>query len=237
LSRRVGFWVSSAVVVVLLASLVGCGGDDDDNDNGDRERRPTAVAGTFVGKLRGSEEFVAVVAAPPAKGQDRREVSAFVCDARRLCAWFSGAASGSDVVAKSDDGEAETKVKLSAKAATGSVELPEGKTARYTAREATATAGLYDLTVSRRGKVSGASAAGVGLTGSLTVPPPGNGRIKLADGTRLRFEVTESTAGDSAQLRAGQLRLIVLPDGQVRGAGKSRGGDGGSDFFVRSTSK
>jgi hypothetical protein len=225
--------VSSVGVVVLLASLAGCGGDDD--DNGDRERRATPVAGTFVGKLRGSEEFVAVVAAPPAKGQDRREVSAFVCDAEGMCAWFSGAANGNDVVAKSDDGEAE--VKLSGKAATGSVELPEGETARYTAREATATAGLYDLTVSRRGKVSGASAAGVGLAGQVTLPPPGSGRLKLADGTRLRFEVTKNTAArDSARLEAGQLRLIVLPDGQVRGAGKSRG-DGGSDFFVRSTSK
>jgi hypothetical protein len=235
LSRRVGFCASSVAVVLLLASLVGCGGDDDDND--DRERQPTPVAGTFVGKLQGSGEFVAVVAAPPAKGQDRREVSAFICDAEKVCAWFSGTGGGSDVVAKTEDGEAETKVKLSGKAATGSVELPDGKSTRYTAREATATAGLYDLSVSRGGKVSGASAAGVGLTGTVTLPPPGDGRLKLADGTRLRFEVTEGTAGDSAQLEAGQLRLIVLPNGQVRGAGKSRGGDGGSDFLVRSTSK
>lgn len=227
--------MSLVAVVLLLAVLAGCGGDDDDNGNdNDGERQSAPVAGTFVGKLQSSGEFVAVVAAPPPKGKDRREVSAFVCDGERICALFSAAASGNDVVAKSADGEAQ--VELSGKGATGSVDLPEGDKARYTAREATATAGLYDLTVSRRGKVSGASAAGVGLTGTLTLPPPGDGRIKLADGTRLRFEVTEGSGADSAQLQPGQLRLIVLPDGQVRGAGMSRGEDG-ADFFVRSTSK
>lgn len=229
--------MSFVAVVLLLAALAGCGGDDEDNGNGndnDGEQQSAPVAGTFVGKLQGSEEFVAVVAAPPPKGKDRREVSAFVCDGERICALFSAAASGNDVVAKSADGEAQ--VELSGKGATGSVDLPEGDKARYTAREATATAGLYDLTVSRRGKVSGASAAGVGLTGTLTLPPPGNGRIKLADGTRLRFEVTEGSGGDSAQLQPGQLRMIVLSDGQVRGAGMSRG-EGGADFFVRSSSK
>jgi hypothetical protein len=31
--------------------------------------------------------------------------------------------------------------------------------------------------------------------------------------------------------------MIVLPKGQLRGAGKTRGaGDGGSDFFIRSSS-
>lgn len=227
--------MSLVAVVLLLAALAGCGGDDDDNGNdNDGERQSAPVAGTFVGKLQSSGEFVAVVAAPPPKGKGRREVSAFVCDGERFCALFAGSATGNEVVAKSADGEAQ--VELSGKGATGSVDLPEGDKARYTAREATATAGLYDLTVSRRGKVSGASAAGVGLTGTVALPPPGKGRIKLADGTRLRFEVTEGSGADSAQLQPGQLRLIVLPDGQVRGAGMSRGEDG-ADFFVRSTSK
>jgi hypothetical protein len=225
-----------AAGVLLLGAPVGCGDDDDGNDNNNNnDRRSAPVAGTFVGKLSGSGAFVAVVAAPPAKGEDRREVSTFVCDAEQVCTWFSGAAEGNDFVAKSEDGETQAKVTLTRKAASGSVELPGGETARYNAREATATAGLYDLTVSPRGKVTGASAAGVGLTGGLTLPPPGSGRLKLADRTRLKFEVTRNTANDSASLRPGQVRLIVLPDGQVRGIGKSRG-DGGSEFLVRSAS-
>jgi hypothetical protein len=228
-------WLA-AVVLLLPAALAGCGDDDDDGNENQNQNRSRPVAGTFVGKLKGSEELVAVVAAPVVKGQKRREVSAFVCDARRLCAWYSGSSAGNRAIARAGEGDGETEVELSGKAATGSVKLPEGNTSEYTAREATATAGLYDLTVSRRGKVTGASAAGVGLTGQVTLPPPGSGRLKLADGTRLKFEVTETTAADDAQLQAGQLRLIVLPDGEIRGAGKSRG-DGGSEFFVRSTPK
>ena len=231
---RVGLWVSSAGVVLLLASLTGCG-DDDDNDN-DRESRPEPVAGTFVGKLRDSEAFVAVVAAPPAKGEDRRDVSAFVCDGKELCAWFPGSAAGNAYTAKSSDGNGETKGRLSGKAATGTVDVPDAETGRYSASTATATAGLYDLTVSPKGKVTGASAAGVGLTGSVTLPPPGDGRLKLADGSRLRFTVTEAAAADAAGLRAGQLRLIVLPSGEVRGVGQSRG-ENGVTFFVRSAPK
>jgi hypothetical protein len=234
LSSRLGLWVSLAAAVLLLAAPIGCGDDDDDNNN-DGENRPAPVAATFVGKLQGSEEFVAVVAAPPAKSQDRRDVTTFVCDGEQVCEWFSDSAKGNDVTVKSEDGKAQVKVTLTRKSASGSVELPEGKTGRYKAGQATATAGLYDLTVSPRGKVTGASAAGVGLTGRITLPPPGTGRLKLADGTRLRFEVTANRSGDPG-LRPGQLRLIVLPEGEVRGAGKS-GGQDGADFFVRSSPK
>ena len=236
MSNRVGFWASCAAAVLLLALPVGCGGDDDDDGNG--ENRPRPVAGTFVGKLQGSDHLVAVVAAPPPKGEDRRDVSAFVCDAKQVCAWFTGSANGNSVVAKSDDGEGQTKVLLRGKAASGTVTLPDAKPGRYKAGEATATAGLYDLTVSPKGKVTGASAAGVGLTGRLTLPPPGDGQLKLADGTRIKFKVTKASDADTANLQPGQLRMIVLPSGQVSGAGKSRGGEGGgSDFFVSAPSK
>jgi hypothetical protein len=167
--------------VVLLASLTGCGGDDDDND---RENRPEPVAGTFVGKLRDSEAFVAVVAAPPAKGKDQRDVSAFVCDGKELCAMFAGSAAGNSYTAESADGNGETKGRLSGKAANGTIDVPDAGSGRYSASGATATAGLYDLTVSPKGKVTGASAAGVGLTGTVTLPPPGDGRLKLADRSR-----------------------------------------------------
>jgi hypothetical protein len=233
LASRGGLRGALAAGVLLLAAPVGCGDDDDGNDN-NNERQSAPVAGTFVGKLSGSGEFVAVVAAPPAKGEDRREVSTFVCDAEQVCTWFSGATEGNDFAVKSEDGKTQAKMTLTRKGASGSVELAEGKTGRYDAREATATAGLYDLTVSPRGKVTGASASGVGLTGQVELPPPGTGRLKLADGTRLRLEVTANRRGGPG-LRPGQLRLIVLPEGELRGAGKSRG-EGGTDFYVSGSS-
>jgi len=226
----------SLVLVFLLTPLAGCGGDDDDDD-ADQEAKP--VAGTFVGKARGTGAFVAVVASPSPEGQGERAVTVYACDARRLCAWFSGSASGNRFTATAAGGEEQAKGKLSGKAATGTIGLPDGRTLRYVANPATATAGLYELTVSRGGKLEGASAAGVGLRGSSSLPRPGRGTLRLADGRRLKFEITRSSTGDALRLKAGQARVIVLPNGHLRGAAKSRpaAGGGRSNFFIRSSSK
>src|SRR5688500_14531556 len=133
LASRGGLRGALAAGVLLLAAPVGCGDDDDGNDNNNDERRSAPVAATFVGKLAGSGEFVAVVAAPPATGEDRRGVTSFVCDAEKVCEWFAGSAEGNNCVAKSEDGKAQAKVTLTKNAASGSVELPEGKTGRYKA--------------------------------------------------------------------------------------------------------
>jgi hypothetical protein len=217
-----------SLVAAFLLALTGCGGDDEG------KKEATSVAGTFVGKVSGTKAFVAVVASPAAKNEDRRDVTVYVCDARSLCESFRGSATGDDFVANADEGDAEANGNLSDKAATGTIELA-GKTVRYNAGQATATAGLYDLTVSSRGKLRGASAAGVGLTGEL--PRAGTGRLKLADGKRLRFDVTRDSEGNRLRLRPGQVRLIVLPGGQLSGAGKNRrtAGGGTSDFFIRSS--
>jgi hypothetical protein len=227
------------LVLVLLASLAGCGDDDggDGDGNGDDTQRAKAVAGSFVGKAQGSDAFVAVVAAPPAKGQDKREVSVFVCDGKSICESFSATASGNDFTAKGEGGSAQAT--LTAKKATGNVEVPDGDPVRYRLGSATATAGVYDLKVSPNGRISGASAAGVGLKGQSTLPEPGNGSIKLADGRRLKFQVTRNSSDDPIRLAPGEMRLIVLQDGQLKGAAKSRPTEDGeaSDFFVRSAPK
>ena len=208
-----------------LAGMPGCGGGDDDES----ERRPKPVAGTYVAKVDGSPAFVSVVAEPRTKGQDRRSVSVFVCDGRRLCELFSGTAAANDFTARAGGG-GQARGKLTARAASGTIAPEGGEELRYNAPQATATSGLYDLTVSRAGRVTGASAAGVALRGSLELPPPGTGTLRLADGKRLRFQAVEGSG--ELRLRPGQLRLIVLPDRQLRGAGRGR--EGGGAFFMRS---
>jgi hypothetical protein len=223
------------IVVLLAAPLAACG--DDDGDDGQVKRKAKPVAGTFVGKVDDTEAFVSVVATPPAKGADKREVAVLVCDAKRLCEGFSGTATGNDFVATADGG-AEAKGTLSKTSATGSIELPGGNTVRYKGAQATAVAGVYDLTVSSSGKLRGASAAGVGLTGKSSLPELGAGMLKLADGKRLKVDVTRSAKGDALSLEAGQARLIVLPDYQLRGAGRSSRTSGADEpaFFIRSSS-
>lgn len=237
MSSRHAFWISLVVVMLLFGALVGCGDDDDDGDSDDADRTSKPVQGTFVGKAKGSDAFVAVVAAPPAKGQDKRVVSVFVCDAKRLCESFSGSASGNDFTAKAEGGTATAT--LTAKTASGRVEVSDADAVRYRAGTATATAGVYALTVSANGKISGASAAGVGLKGQSTLPEAGNGSIKLADGRRLRFRVTRNSSDDPMRLGPGEMRLIILQDGQLKGAAKSRPAEGGeaADFFVLSAPK
>lgn len=222
------FWVS-LVVVLVLAALAGCGGDD-----GETENDGEPIAGTFVGKAPGTEALVAVVASPLAEGKDERDVTIYVCDAKRLCEWFSGSAAENDFEAAADGAQATGE--LSDDAATGTIEPPEGETIDYTATPATATAGVYNLRVTPDGELRGASAAGVALRGETTLPSPGPGTLELADGSSLKLEVTEGSAGDSVPLRAGQVRLIVLPDGQLAGAGKNLGNGGDSDFFISSPS-
>jgi hypothetical protein len=234
LAGRSGLWTAFAAVVILLASAVGCGGSDgDDGDEAEREPRP--VDGTYVGRVPKSDTFVSVVAEPASKGQERRAVTVYACDAERLCELFSGSSTGNEFSASAEGGEGEADGKLTRRSASGSIELPGGESVSYKADRATAAAGVYNLTVSANGRIRGASAAGVALTGTSTLPEPGRGTLELADGSRLKFRTTRTSA-EIARLEAGQLRLIVLSNGQLRGVGKTKPAEDGDQlvFFVRS---
>jgi hypothetical protein len=237
LDGRRGLWTAFLAVGLPLLSVAGCGGSDGD-DGEDREQTAKPVAGTFVGKVPKSGTLVSVVAAPPSKGEERRAVTVYACDARRVCELLSGSATGNEFTAKAEGGEGKADGKLTRQTATGSIELPGGEGVRYEADRATAAAGVYNLTVSANGRIRGASAAGVALTGTSTLPEPGRGTLKLADGSRLKFRTTR-TSSEAGPLEAGQLRLIVLSNGQVRGVGKTKDdGDGNQMvFFVRSPAR
>lgn len=233
LAGRQGLRAAFVTAALLPAAMAGCG-DSDDDDGDDADRRPKPVAGTYVGKVPRSDTFVSVVAEPAPKGQERRAVTVYACDAKRLCEVFSGSATGNEFTAAAEAGVGKAEGKLARKRATGSVEIPREGTMSYEADRATAAAGVYNLTVSANGRIRGASAAGVALTGTSTLPEPGRGTLKLADGSRLQFRTTRTSA-EMARLEAGQLRLIVLSNGQLRGVGKTRREDGDQlVFFVRS---
>ena len=227
-------WLTLAVL--LLMPLAGCSGDDGpaDGEAENAAKAEEAVFGSFVGEVSGTKAFVAVVAAPAEGEKDAGTVQLYVSDGRRLSEWFSGPISDNRFVAKSDDGTSEASGKLSSDSVTGTVELPGGKAVRYEAGPPSGAAGLYELTVSSAGELSGASAAGLGVTGEITLGKQGTGMLRLVDGKRLELDVVRSPAGDLIGLRAGQLRLIVLPDGELKGAGKTRPAADGS-FFIRSS--
>jgi hypothetical protein len=231
--KRARIWFGF-VAVVALALVAGCGGNDDDRDD---RRAEKTLDGTFVGKLPGTNGFLAVVASPAARGQDRRDVKVYVSDGESLSEWFPGSVESNSFTATADGGDAEAKGKLSGNSASGTISLPDGETVRYEATRATAASGLYELTVSRDGELTGVSAAGVGLTSRSKLEAPGTGTLKFADGKRRKVEITAD--GDPVRLRAAEARLIVLADGDMAGAGQTRssGAAGQPDFFIRSAAE
>jgi hypothetical protein len=217
-------WVFVALLL-LLVPLSGCGGDDERED--DQAQQP--VDGTFVGKLSGTDALVAVVAAPAAKGQDQRDATVYVSDGKRVSESFQGSIADNSFTAASEDDEAEAKGELAGDSVKGTVELPDGESADFEAGRATGASGLYVLEVSGKGRLSGASAAGVGLTSKSKLRAPGTGALKFADGERRKFKITPASDDSPRRIRDGDVRLVVLPDGQMSGAGE--------DFFLRSTAK
>ncbi len=106
------------------------------------QRAGTARVGTFVGKVSGSDAYVAVVAAG-------KEVLAFVCDGDRLvkrrgtmAEWFAGPRSGNRLELVSENG-ARLEASLGARRAAGKVTPAKGATLTFEARPATGDAGLY----------------------------------------------------------------------------------------------
>jgi hypothetical protein len=228
--KRTWTWLS-CLAVLLVASLAGCGGEDRAAEQGKGKGKP--LDGTFLGKVTGTKALVAVVAAPATGKQERRDVTIYLSDGSKLSERLDGAVERNSFAAKSDDRDAEAKGELNGNSVKGTIKLPDGKTVRYEARRASGAAGLYELTVGPKGKLSGASATGIGLTGKTALGADGSGTLKLADGTRHKFDVTAT--GSELPVRPGQLRVIVLGDGELRGAGRARarGDDGG--FFIRSS--
>ena len=232
-----GAWFMAGAL--LLTPLAGCSGDDDGGPDGKKIDQAmgadSAVFGSFVGEVSGTKAFVAVVAAPAEGGQDSGAVQVYISDGKGVSEWFSAPISDGGFVAESDNEDAETEGKLSGDSVTGTVVLPGGKTGRYEASPPAGGAGLYELTVSSGGEVSGASAAGLAVKGEITMGKHGTGTLRLVDGKRLELALTRKRAGDLGPLRAGQVRLIVLSDGELRGVAKGRPSNGGrSDFFIRS---
>ena len=120
--RRGTALAALGLLLLLLGLLAGCGGDDDgDGDDEAEQKEAKLVDGTFVGKVRGTDAFVAVVTSPAAKGERRRDAVVFVCDAEKVCEWLQGTASGNSFKVASDDDDAEGKGSVAAKSARGSV--------------------------------------------------------------------------------------------------------------------
>ena len=228
-ARRSVAWlvpIGCLLLVLALWLVAGCGGGGGEEQGSGVEQGVPPVTGSFVGSAQGEDEatdaFVAIVAASPKeRGQEGRDVRAYLCDGERITEWFTSRAQGNALDLISEDGALFEGI-LSAQASTGTITFKDERTLTYTAELASGLAGLYDVTISEEGGVSGTSETGGFLEGQLDEEEqrgeeelrPIRGSFTSTEGQEAGFEVV------GREPEPEEYGWIVLEDGQVKGAEK-----------------
>jgi hypothetical protein len=222
LSRRGALRLGSAGLATLLALRVESG------SLAWQEATPAAApfAGeTFLGETSDPETIVAlVVAEPTADGQ--REARAYVCDGKTINGWFDQGEVDDDAIALTSPDGGRLEGTFSPERITGTITLGTDEPLTFEATPATGPGGLYSHTVRPDGSFSGTSATGNRVEGEVALEPRADGNhqtvvvIILPNGDRVTFDKVHSTS-----LVAGEHRMIVIPDGRIRGARSSPTGE------------
>ena len=148
------------VALVAVLTLAACGDDDDEKDE---KQAPRPVSGEFIGKTAGDRAAVAVLA----EGEGTtRKVSVYVSDGKRTAEWFTSKTTANAVRLASEDKDAEVRLELTKRFASGTVEL-SGQSLAFRAPPRTAGEGLYSATITERA-YSARSPSGIRLTARLT---------------------------------------------------------------------
>ncbi len=166
---------ASAAVLAAAAALAGCGGSGDDGSTSGpaQAQSPVAAKGTFVGKVDGSDAYIALVS-------DTKRVLGYVCDSKRVSGWFDVAAiRGGTATLSSRGGKPLGQATFSADGARGELTIA-GARRSFSATPASADAGLYRAAhVQRRDGTLGKGEIEVGWV----VLPDGTQRGGLNTGT------------------------------------------------------
>ncbi len=159
---------SFLVVLVVLMSLLlaACGGAAE------------PLSGSFVGKVDGSDAFIAVVL------HTDGAVTAYVCDSTTISEWFKGSVDGASLSLTNADG-ARLSADLAAGSFDGTFTTSEGISLNFSVTEADQPAGLYrdEDTVD-----------GVDLVAGWIVLPDGDQRGAVSGGGKLLSAPTFNTA-------------------------------------------
>jgi hypothetical protein len=154
-------------ILILLASLLlaACGGGTQ------------TVSGSFVGKVDGSDAFIAITL------HTNGEVTAYVCDSATISAWFKGKADGSTLDLTNASG-AHLTADLAPDSFTGTF-TPSGANGgsalTFSVQQAGEPAGLYR---------ADATLDGVAYVGGWIVLPSGEERGAISGGGKLLTTLT-----------------------------------------------
>jgi serine/threonine-protein kinase len=145
-------------ILILLASLLlaACGG------------AAQPISGSFVGKVDGSDAFIAIVL------HTNGEVTAYVCDSAIISEWFKGSVTGSSLDLTNASG-ARLTADLAADSFNGTFTLAGGSALNFSVTEEDQPAGLY------RGEDT---VDGVDLVAGWIVLPDGDQRGAVSGGGR-----------------------------------------------------
>jgi hypothetical protein len=108
-------WITALVVAAGIVLGAGPGSDD-------------ATAATFVGRVQGSDAYIAIL-------KDGRKIGGYVCDSGSVSRWieYSWLRDGRAPLRAGTTGKRLGRVRIAGRRATGNIELPGGKR-RFAAR-------------------------------------------------------------------------------------------------------
>ena len=187
------------------------------------------VAGSFVGKLTGTNTLIAIVASDLKPGAAGRTVSLYFCDDTKVFEWFKGEFKGNTISLDSVSKDAHVQVTLRASGSSGKVDLPGLGKRSFTVKAAQGVSGLYLGSVSADGVVAGRSATGARIEGAIEGDRGVTGQLIPAQGNPVPF----TFAG--TDLKSVDFRLIVHPSGESRGARAARDNAHGFQLWEKST--
>jgi hypothetical protein len=197
----------------LLAGCVGPGQEEE-------KKSAPPVAGSFVGEMPDVGEdgtFVAVVASGAAEEGAELEVRAYLCG-EEVNEWFWSSVAGNDLELSSDSGW-RLEGQLTSDAASGTITPPDSASVPFEASPATGIAGLYDVTLSADGQLSGSSERGGRIEGQIADRAQGDdypisSTITPPEGQPQDFELLASSNAPA------DFRLIALADGRIKVGGQ-----------------
>lgn len=210
------------VLTLAVALLARCSSSEEEK----------AIVGQFVGGA-GDDTFVAVAADEPVIIDSERKVQVFVCDGKPqgIAEWFTGMVAGNTFDLTSVSGNAQIRGSLAQTSVSGTATLPDGWSLDFDASRTRRRegGGIYELTSTPDGQLSGSSKNGAQLVGRVESNGTVIGTIILPDSETIDYSWRAVSEGGGGVVQPDSYTVIVR-DGAQEARGRSgdvRGGHPG----------
>ncbi|MGH3119328.1 MAG: hypothetical protein ACRDQ2_19890 [Gaiellales bacterium] len=201
-----GFLACGLLIAVTLG-VAACGGDGDDE-----AQLPQAGVTEYVGKVAGSQFFIALAVDQSGK------VEAYTCDGRGHFESFTGTADDGKLRLRSKDRDATLEATIAAGDAEGTLSL-QGKALDFSARKAEGLGGLYTVT-NTPGRFTAESERGNRLKGRTKEDgtPSLAATLTTPDSEQERVDFVQGMGEPPRRILGfNRYRVVLLDSGEGRG--------------------